>query len=94
MAAVQSRIISRFRLCRCLKRTFSNSRRPGHQGAGRLAAAGKLGHVRLVAAARRAPLGSGTKKLWHPRLGSVNYSHVVLQLADQPDQTLVTYSAE
>jgi len=51
--------------------------------------------LRLVAAARRAPLGSCcTKKLWHPRLGSVNYSHVVLQLADQPDQTLVTYSAE
>jgi transcriptional regulator with XRE-family HTH domain len=41
-----------------------------------------------------APLGSGTKKLWHPRLGTVNYSHVVLQLADQPDQTMVTYSAE
>jgi hypothetical protein len=41
-----------------------------------------------------APLASGTKKLWHPRLGAVNYSHVVLQLADQPDQTLVTYTAE
>ena len=41
-----------------------------------------------------APLGSGTKKLWHPRLGTVSYAHVVLQIADQPDQTLVTYSSE
>jgi transcriptional regulator with XRE-family HTH domain len=41
-----------------------------------------------------APAGNSTKKLWHPRLGTVNYTHVVLQLADQPDQTLVTYSAE
>ncbi|MEP6563192.1 MAG: helix-turn-helix transcriptional regulator [Nakamurella sp.] len=41
-----------------------------------------------------APRGGGSKKLWHPRLGTVNYSHVVLQLDDQPDQTLVTYSAE
>ncbi|MET0866262.1 MAG: helix-turn-helix transcriptional regulator [Nakamurella sp.] len=38
--------------------------------------------------------GSGTKKLWHPRLGTINYSHVVLQLADEPDQTMDTYSAE
>jgi transcriptional regulator with XRE-family HTH domain len=36
--------------------------------------------------------GSGSKKLHHPRLGPVEYSHVVLQVADQPDQTLVTYS--
>ncbi len=36
--------------------------------------------------------GSGTKKLRHPRLGPVEYSHVVLQVADHPDQTLVTYS--
>jgi transcriptional regulator with XRE-family HTH domain len=36
--------------------------------------------------------GSGAKKLRHPRLGPVEYSHVVLQVADQPDQTLVTYS--
>jgi MmyB-like transcription regulator ligand binding domain len=35
--------------------------------------------------------GSGTKKLRHPRLGPVEYSHVVLQVADQPDQTLVSY---
>ena len=36
--------------------------------------------------------GSGAKKLRHPRLGPVEYSHVVLQVADHPDQTLVTYS--
>jgi len=36
--------------------------------------------------------GSGAKKLLHPRLGPVCYSHVVLQVADNPDQTLVTYS--
>ena len=36
--------------------------------------------------------GSGSKKLRHPRLGPVEYSHVVLQVADQPGQTLVTYS--
>ena len=36
--------------------------------------------------------GSGSKKLRHPRLGPAEYSHVVLQVADQPDQTLVTYS--
>ena len=37
-------------------------------------------------------VGSGSKKLRHPRLGPVLYSHVVLQIADSPDQTLVTYS--
>jgi transcriptional regulator with XRE-family HTH domain len=36
--------------------------------------------------------GSGSKKLRHPRLGPAEYSHVVLQVADHPDQTLVTYS--
>ena len=36
--------------------------------------------------------GSGSKKLLHPRLGPVDYSHVVLQVADSPDQTLVTFS--
>jgi transcriptional regulator with XRE-family HTH domain len=40
-----------------------------------------------------APIGgSGTKKLRHPRFGPVEYSHVVLQVGDRPDQTLVTYS--
>ncbi len=37
-------------------------------------------------------IGSGSKKLRHPRFGPVEYSHVVLQVADQPDQALVTYS--
>jgi hypothetical protein len=37
-------------------------------------------------------MGSGSKKLLHPRLGPTDYSHVVLQVADNPDQTLVTYS--
>jgi len=29
----------------------------------------------------------------HPRSGPADYAHVVLQIADHPDQTLVTYSA-
>jgi transcriptional regulator with XRE-family HTH domain len=37
-------------------------------------------------------VGSGSKKLRHPTLGPLDYSHVVLQLADNPDQTMVTYS--
>jgi transcriptional regulator with XRE-family HTH domain len=36
--------------------------------------------------------GTHSKKLRHPRLGPVEYSTVVLQVADRPDQTLVTYS--
>jgi DNA-binding XRE family transcriptional regulator len=36
--------------------------------------------------------GEGTKKLRHPRLGPVEYAHVVLQVADNPDHVLVTYS--
>ena len=39
-----------------------------------------------------AAIGRGSKKLRHPRLGPVEYSHVVLQVADHPDQTLITYS--
>ncbi|MGP7997777.1 MAG: helix-turn-helix transcriptional regulator [Streptosporangiaceae bacterium] len=39
-----------------------------------------------------AAMGSGTKKLCHPRLGPTAYTHVVLQVADQPDQTLVSYA--
>jgi transcriptional regulator with XRE-family HTH domain len=38
-------------------------------------------------------IASGSKKLRHPRLGPVEYSHVVLQVADHPDQTLVTYAS-
>src|ERR1700722_9312319 len=37
-------------------------------------------------------IGSGSKKLRHPRLGPAESPHVVLQVADQPDQTLVSYS--
>jgi transcriptional regulator with XRE-family HTH domain len=36
--------------------------------------------------------GSGSKKLRHPRLGPVEYTHAILQVADNPDYTLVTYS--
>jgi transcriptional regulator with XRE-family HTH domain len=36
--------------------------------------------------------GSGSKKLRHPRLGPIEYSHAILQVADNPDYTLVTYS--
>jgi transcriptional regulator with XRE-family HTH domain len=36
--------------------------------------------------------GSGAKKLRHPRFGPTEYAHAILQVADQPDQTLVTYS--
>jgi hypothetical protein len=36
--------------------------------------------------------GEGVKKLRHPRLGPVEYSHVILQVADNPDHVLVTYS--
>lgn len=36
-------------------------------------------------------IGSGTKKLRHPCHGPLDYTRVVLQVADHPDQTLVTY---
>jgi len=36
-------------------------------------------------------IGNGTKKLRHPQHGPLDYTHVVLQVADHPDQTLVTY---
>ncbi len=39
-----------------------------------------------------AGVGNGTKKLRHPELGPIDYTHVVLQVADDPDQLLVTYS--
>jgi transcriptional regulator with XRE-family HTH domain len=38
--------------------------------------------------------GSGVKRLRHPRLGPLEYSHVVLRVTDHPDQTLVTYTAQ
>jgi len=37
--------------------------------------------------------GTGIKRLRHPRLGPLEYSHVVLQVADRPDQTMVTHTA-
>ena len=39
-------------------------------------------------------IGSGTKKLRHPRHGPQKYSHLVLQVADHPDQTMVTYTQQ
>ena len=36
--------------------------------------------------------GEGTQKLRHPRLGPIEYLHVVLQVADNPDHVIVTYS--
>lgn len=42
---------------------------------------------------RVVPLGSGTKRLRHPVLGEIELEHVVLQLADDPEQKLVTFTA-
>ncbi|MFR9800522.1 helix-turn-helix domain-containing protein [Streptomyces sp. MS06] len=39
------------------------------------------------------PLSSGTKRLRHPALGEIELQHVVLQLADDPEQKLVTFTA-
>ena len=39
------------------------------------------------------PLGSGTKRLRHPVLGELELHHVVLQLTDEPEQKLVTFTA-
>jgi transcriptional regulator with XRE-family HTH domain len=36
--------------------------------------------------------GEGVKKLRHPRFGPVEYAHVILQVADNPDHVLVSYS--
>jgi transcriptional regulator with XRE-family HTH domain len=41
-----------------------------------------------------ASIGSGVKRLRHPVLGPRTYSHVVLQVADNPDQTLVTFRVQ
>ncbi len=40
-----------------------------------------------------APLSSGTKRLRHPALGEITFTHVVLSLADNPEQKLVTFAA-
>jgi transcriptional regulator with XRE-family HTH domain len=39
-------------------------------------------------------LSSGTKRLRHPALGDVTFQHVVLQVADDPEQKLVTFAAD
>ena len=41
-----------------------------------------------------APLSSGRKRIHHPVLGDLHFEHVVLQLADDPEQKLVTFTAE
>lgn len=41
-----------------------------------------------------APLSSGTKRIHHPALGEIVFHHVVLQIADDPEQKLVTFTAE
>lgn len=40
-----------------------------------------------------APLSSGTKVVAHPALGPITFSHLVLQLADDPGLKLVTFRA-
>jgi transcriptional regulator with XRE-family HTH domain len=40
-----------------------------------------------------APLSSGSKRIRHPVLGELTFQHVVLQLADDPEQKVVTFSA-
>lgn len=40
-----------------------------------------------------ASITSGVKRLHHPTLGEIEFRHVVLQLADDPEQKLVTFSA-
>lgn len=42
---------------------------------------------------RVVPLSSGTKRLRHPALGEIELEHVVLQLSDNPEQKLVTFTA-
>jgi len=41
-----------------------------------------------------APVGSGTKRLCHPVLGELVLQHVVLTSAEDPEQKLVTFTAE
>jgi hypothetical protein len=40
------------------------------------------------------PLASGTKRLRHPAIGEFIAHHVVLQVADAPEQKLVTFSTD
>jgi len=39
------------------------------------------------------PLGGGTKRLRHDLVGELTVQHVVLQVADAPEQKLVTFAA-
>ncbi|MFJ8740479.1 helix-turn-helix transcriptional regulator [Embleya sp. NPDC127516] len=39
-------------------------------------------------------LSSGRKRLYHPRLGRLDLTHVVLRVADAPEQKLVTFTAD
>ena len=41
-----------------------------------------------------APLASGVKRLRHPLLGELSLRHLVLQVADDPEQKLVTFTAD
>ena len=58
--------------------------------------------ARRPGAATAPPPGSGrptrrrasTKHLHHPALGDVAFQHTVLQVADQPEQTLVYYTTD
>jgi len=40
-----------------------------------------------------APLSSGLKRIRHPALGIIDFRHAVLQVADDPEQKLVTFTA-
>jgi hypothetical protein len=39
------------------------------------------------------PAAGGVKRLHHPAIGDVTFQHVVLQVADHPEQTLVSFTS-
>jgi hypothetical protein len=39
------------------------------------------------------PVAGGVKRLNHPAVGDVTFQHVVLQVADRPEQTLVSFTS-
>ncbi|MGH3849486.1 MAG: XRE family transcriptional regulator, partial [Pseudonocardiaceae bacterium] len=41
-----------------------------------------------------APLASGIKRVRHPELGELQLRYVVLQIADDPEQKFVTFTAD
>lgn len=59
-----------------------------------------LGRVRSVSEEARvwwrrhevADIGSGRKRLWHPILGEFELRHVVLMVADEPEQKIITFT--